>query len=117
MCMCMCVCVVVGGGRSQPCRFGYTHPQDMSADTSTCVLPLLPHRTSMACPHAAGVAALVWGQRPTCSHTTIRCALQRSALDIAPTGRDTGTGFGLVRARAAVTRLTTSAGAATCSCV
>lgn len=67
--------------------------------------------TSMACPHAA-TAALVWSMKPTCTNRNIRCALQRGALDLPPTGRDVNTGFGLVRAKAAVDFL-----GAGCTCV
>merc|ERR1719323_1016700 len=35
--------------------------------------------TSMACPHAAGVAALVWSHFPECTNHQIRMALLESA--------------------------------------
>ena len=66
----------------------------------------------MATPHASAVAALVWSMKPTCKNTIIRCALQRGALDLGTTGRDVNTGFGLVRAKAAVDYL-----GSTCTCV
>ena len=53
--------------------------------------------TSMATPHVAGVAALVWSNHPGCSNEEIRAALQNSALDLGPVGRDPEYGFGLVQ--------------------
>ncbi|QYK04082.1 S8 family serine peptidase [Shewanella zhangzhouensis] len=57
--------------------------------------------TSMATPHVAGVAALVWGLHINCSNTEIRSALRATAEDLGPTGRDDAYGYGLVRASAA----------------
>ncbi len=50
--------------------------------------------TSMASPHAAGVAALLWGSGSTAS--SVRAALVSKAWDLGPTGRDAGFGWGLV---------------------
>ncbi len=61
--------------------------------------------TSMATPHVAGVAALVWSYFPTCTNDQIRISLQKSALDLGTPGRDVQTGFGLVQAKAAYTRI------------
>lgn len=58
--------------------------------------------TSMATPHVAGVAALVWSYHSTCSNDQIRAALNASAKDLGAAGRDTAYGFGLVQAKAAV---------------
>jgi len=57
--------------------------------------------TSMATPHVAAVAALVWSLKPTCTNQQIRAALQSTAEDLGTPGRDTSYGFGLVRAKAA----------------
>ncbi len=58
--------------------------------------------TSMAVPHVAGVAALVWSYFPACSGNQIRSALSASARDISSgQGRNDRTGNGLVQARAA----------------
>ncbi|GFH47056.1 peptidase S8 [Chaetoceros tenuissimus] len=54
--------------------------------------------TSMACPHVAGVAALVWSHYPDKSAREIRAALGESAEDLGDVGRDKIYGFGLVRA-------------------
>lgn len=61
--------------------------------------------TSMATPHVAGVAALVWSHHPQCSAAQIRNSLARSALDLEAPGRDDRTGHGLVQARTAFDRI------------
>src|SRR6056297_3201452 len=58
--------------------------------------------TSMATPHVAGVAALVWSQVPTASAADIRNALAATAEDLGSAGRDNSYGFGLVQAADAV---------------
>ncbi len=62
--------------------------------------------TSMATPHVAAVAALVWSYFPTCTNAQIRTSLEKSALDIGDVGFDNKTGYGLVQAKAAYTRIT-----------
>ncbi|RUO59366.1 S8 family serine peptidase [Pseudidiomarina marina] len=62
--------------------------------------------TSMATPHVAGVAALVWSHHTTCSNDDIRNALAATAKDLGAAGRDTLYGHGLVQAKAAVDYLT-----------
>ncbi|MEQ9495248.1 MAG: S8 family serine peptidase [Deltaproteobacteria bacterium] len=57
--------------------------------------------TSMATPHVAGVAALIWSHYPSRTNTDVRNALTQSALDLGPAGRDNAYGFGLVQASAA----------------
>lgn len=57
--------------------------------------------TSMACPHASGVAALVWSHYPTRSAIEIRGALEMSAEDLGSVGRDDSYGHGLILADAA----------------
>jgi len=54
--------------------------------------------TSFACPHVAGVAALVWSINPSKTNLEIRNALEQSAQDLGATGRDDFYGHGLVRA-------------------
>ena len=58
--------------------------------------------TSMASPHVAGVAALVWSHYPDCTNAQIRSALGVTAEDLGNAGRDTSYGYGLVQAKAAV---------------
>ncbi|SFC64878.1 S8 family serine peptidase [Massilia yuzhufengensis] len=61
--------------------------------------------TSMATPHVAAVAALVWSYYPTCTAAQMRSTLTKSALDLGTAGRDTKYGFGLVQAKAARDRI------------
>ncbi|MBI2381868.1 MAG: S8 family serine peptidase [Gammaproteobacteria bacterium] len=63
--------------------------------------------TSMATPHVAGVAALVWSHYPQCSNSQIRDALFASAKDLGKPGPDHTYGMGLVQAKAAVDWLST----------
>ncbi|GAB57531.1 S8 family serine peptidase [Rheinheimera nanhaiensis] len=62
--------------------------------------------TSMASPHVAGVAALVWSNHPQCTAAQIRNALNATAEDRGATGRDTSYGWGIVKAKAAHDYLT-----------
>ena len=61
--------------------------------------------TSMATPHVAAVAAMVWSYFPTCTGAQIRSSLNKSALDLGAAGRDTKYGWGLVQAKAAHDRI------------
>ncbi|HXW08458.1 MAG TPA: S8 family serine peptidase [Vicinamibacterales bacterium] len=58
--------------------------------------------TSMATPHVAGVAALIWSHYPGKTNADVRNALTASAEDLGVPGRDTSFGYGLVRAQAAL---------------
>lgn len=62
--------------------------------------------TSMASPHVAAVAALVWSHFPQCTNAQIRSALAASSEDLGTPGRDTSYGHGLVQSKAAVDYLT-----------
>lgn len=57
--------------------------------------------TSMACPHVAGTAALVWAAHPELNNYEVRAKLANTATDLGASGRDTLYGFGLVNAEAA----------------
>lgn len=67
--------------------------------------------TSMASPHVAGVAALIWRSVPGASPQAVRAALTETALDLGAPGRDNSFGFGLVQAQAALERLENGPGA------
>ena len=54
--------------------------------------------TSMATPHVAGTAALLASRLVPNTVDNIRAALQNTALDLGPTGRDPQFGYGLVQA-------------------
>ncbi|MGA1843967.1 MAG: S8 family serine peptidase [bacterium] len=58
--------------------------------------------TSMASPHVAGVAALVWSVNPNFTNDDIRCALELTATDLGDPGWDEYFGHGLVDALAAL---------------
>lgn len=57
--------------------------------------------TSMATPHVAGVAALVWSHFPACTNHQIRGALLLSAEDLGAPGYDENFGYGMVNAKGA----------------
>lgn len=59
--------------------------------------------TSMAAPFVAGVAALVFAANPGATAFQVMRQLQNTATDMAPNGRDTATGAGLINPRAAIT--------------
>ncbi|QWF14776.1 S8 family serine peptidase [Lysobacter capsici] len=61
--------------------------------------------TSMATPHVAGAAAVVWSSKPTATAQQVLEALETTALDIDAAGRDNNTGWGLVRIPAAIAEL------------
>ena len=54
--------------------------------------------TSMATPHVAGVAALLWSADLTRTNVEIRDALTATARDLGAAGRDNAFGYGLVQA-------------------
>ena len=58
--------------------------------------------TSMASPHAAGVAALVLSKNPGLSPTQVRGILHGSSVDLGTPGWDPVFGHGRVNARRAV---------------
>ncbi|HAS21691.1 MAG TPA: peptidase S8, partial [Idiomarina loihiensis] len=58
--------------------------------------------TSMASPHVAGVAALVWSHHPTCSAQEIRSVLNTTAQDLGAAGRDVKFGYGLAQTKDAI---------------
>ncbi|GKY92204.1 hypothetical protein MPSEU_000191600 [Mayamaea pseudoterrestris] len=62
--------------------------------------------TSMATPHVAAVAALVWSHFPQCTNTQIRYALAKSAVDLGGSGCDQYFGYGVVQAKSAIDWLT-----------
>lgn len=57
--------------------------------------------TSMATPHVAGVAGLLWMHFPECKNYQIRNVMLATAEDLRTNGCDVYTGYGLVQAKAA----------------
>jgi serine protease len=58
--------------------------------------------TSMATPHVAGVAALVFGKNPSSTPAQVESTLKSTATDLGAAGYDTTFGYGLVNATAAL---------------
>jgi len=54
--------------------------------------------TSMATPHVAGVAALIWSANTSWTNVQIRNAMNETAMDLGATGKDALYGNGLVQA-------------------
>ncbi|GAB4543480.1 MAG: hypothetical protein Kow0063_36700 [Anaerolineae bacterium] len=54
--------------------------------------------TSMAAPHVSGVAALLFARNPAATASQVRQAMETTALDLGPGGRDNQYGYGLVQA-------------------
>jgi subtilisin family serine protease len=54
--------------------------------------------TSMASPHAAGTAALVWAASPNSTANNVITALEQTAKDLGAPGKDNTFGYGLVNA-------------------
>lgn len=63
--------------------------------------------TSMATPHVAGAAALLFSICPTCSASEIRTVLRETAVDLGEVGQDILFGYGLVDLTSAVLKLQT----------
>lgn len=61
--------------------------------------------TSMATPHVAGVAALIWSANPSWTNRQVRQAMDATAQDLGASGYDTSFGWGLVQAKAALQEL------------
>jgi len=58
--------------------------------------------TSMACPHVAGIAALIWSQFPNATRDWVRAQLRYTADDLGDSGFDEYYGYGRINARRAV---------------
>jgi subtilisin family serine protease len=61
--------------------------------------------TSMAAPHVAGTAALIWSLSPSSTSDRVRDAILASATDLGPPGFDVTYGWGLIDALAAAKKL------------
>ena len=84
-------------------------------NTGYCILSTLPMNnygdigsgcswvgTSMAAPHASGVAALVFSRRPSLTNSAVRSILTSTAIDLGDPGWDMYYGYGVVCAICAV---------------
>jgi type VII secretion-associated serine protease mycosin len=54
--------------------------------------------TSMAAPHVAGLAALIWSANPSLNNDQLEQLVERTAVDLGDTGRDDLYGFGRIDA-------------------
>lgn len=61
--------------------------------------------TSMASPHVAGLAALIWSVDPSLSRDKVRSIIQLSADDLSPAGRDIYSGYGRINAGKALLQI------------
>jgi thermitase len=77
-----------------PCYLTKTHDKSIFYDYLS--------GTSMACPHAAGVAALIWSQFPNASQDWVRARLRYTADDLGSSGFDVYYGYGRINAKNAV---------------
>jgi thermitase len=59
--------------------------------------------TSMATPHVAGLAALVWSQHPDWTNADVEWMIEYTAQDLGAAGRDDVFGWGRIDAQGAVT--------------
>ncbi|MBP1965761.1 S8 family peptidase [Paenibacillus aceris] len=60
--------------------------------------------SSMSAPQVAGAAALVWSKFPSMNAYQVRSQLEQTADDLAETGWDSKTGYGLLRVDLALTK-------------
>jgi hypothetical protein len=58
--------------------------------------------TSQACPHVAGLAALLWSQHPTWTRSQVITQIYNTATDLGTAGRDDVFGYGRINANTAV---------------
>src|SRR5262249_27432134 len=82
-------------------------PEIVAPDGVTTTVPGFSNffGTSAAAPHAAGVAALLWQNKPTLMPAQIYKTLENTAIDMGAPGFDNNSGFGLIQADAALDSL------------
>jgi len=104
------VSVVAPGGDTHADHNGDGYPDGIlqqtftAGDYATFQLQYM-EGTSMAAPHVAGVAALLFAFNPGASADQVRQAIQSTALDLGAPGRDNDFGYGLVQSAAALEAL------------
>jgi hypothetical protein len=59
--------------------------------------------TSMACPHVAGLAALLWSYKPTLANSELRNKLHDAVDDLGTSGKDIYYGYGRINAAKVIT--------------
>lgn len=65
--------------------------------------------TSMASPHVAGLAALIWSQNPSWTNQEVRAQIRATAQDLGSSGWDSKFGYGRIDADAALNSQQTTA--------
>jgi len=65
--------------------------------------------TSMASPHVAGLAALIWSQNPSWTNQEVRAQIRNTAQDLGSSGWDSKFGYGRIDADAALNSQQTTA--------
>lgn len=58
--------------------------------------------TSMAAPHVAGLAALIWSVNPSLTAAQVRYCITSTAVDLGPPGHDPDYGYGVIDVKEAV---------------
>jgi len=58
--------------------------------------------TSMAAPHVAGLAALIWSVNPSLTAAQVRYCITSTAVDLGPPGRDPYYGYGVIDVKEAL---------------
>lgn len=86
-------------------RLGYTGSASTIKESNASGYAYLDG-TSMATPHVAGAAAVIWSANPTASNVQVRDAINSTALDLGAAGRDVNFGYGLIRTYDAVAKIT-----------
>jgi beta propeller repeat protein len=89
-----------GGGSFDPLDTQQTYVNILSLQLSGGYFRL--RGTSMASPHAAGVAALVLSRQPAASNGLVRAIVEGTAVDLGAPGFDIYSGYGRVDAQLAV---------------
>jgi hypothetical protein len=101
------LCVVAPGGDPNVDQNGDGFPDAILQQTFTPDHPAqfgfyFKAGTSQAAPHVSGVAALVLALHPEFTPDKVTEAIEKTATDLGPPGRDDHYGYGLVNAAAAV---------------
>ena len=99
--------VVAPGGDTAADRNGDGYPdgilqQTFKGNDATNFALYYLEGTSMAAPHVSGLAAMLFALNPTATADQVRHAIESTALDLGPSGRDNDFGYGLVQAASAM---------------
>jgi serine protease len=93
---------VVAPGGQPPSDWIYQMTYEVLGDPTSGFDVIGLPGTSMACPHVAGLAALLKSHYPTWNRADIRTDIERTCRDLGPSGWDRETGYGLIDAAAAL---------------